>query len=78
MVAFLVMQLTGWWYLYPAGLFAQLTDTGPLGIPVIYILAPLFGALLWRRPWWGRWVCLGFLLLNVAATLWYTPLNPFV
>lgn len=58
--AFLLLVQTKLFFL------AFLTDPPWAGPLIFHVLLPLAAALLWRRPWWARWIFVGVLLHNLA------------
>ena len=65
-LTYVVMLLLGPAYLMPGGMVAQLVHVDNLAMILTYFVVPLAGVVFWRRPWWGRWLCLGLLLCNLV------------
>lgn len=62
----LVSWAMGYYYGLPMLLVDGITGSREaVSYLLTLVLVPLVGAVLWRRPAWVRWACLGVLLHNV-------------
>lgn len=72
LVTFSVIALIGPLFFLPGSLLRAVIPNGDVAMTLTYIVLPLVGFAFWRWPWWGRWICLGFLLSVLAwIVLWH-------